>query len=414
MMHLAPAHRRSLVHLSLITPALYLPAILLGFRWYFLGLALSLGAAVVLIMGIRRLPSTFRRIGLALGLWLGINFISAVWAVDASATLISSSYLLILAVFWLSGAAVGAYTSPVIQVKFFAFCTVTSALVFAYVLLTYGTVRPITDEVARTFGAGANAAAMQSVVALPMLIWRMQLKRSPSSVLMVTLAIIIVGISQSRAAYLSVTVGCMLWVVLYQTPRYTRGARLLFGLGLVVALVAIAFAVAPQTMLRLTNVGRAVADPLVLVSEGQGDFSRLATYYFGWLAYKENPWLGIGYRNLEPFMEDRVGFGEASHNLIVTLLAETGLPGTVAFVLLLIAFFRAVRRGVSAAATRDEANWRIAVGIAMAVALLNGMFHQVPEFQYFYLLLGLTSAWQTAPVAQVRANIPLARGLAPG
>jgi O-antigen ligase len=418
MMRLAPDHKRLLIRVCLLTPALYLPGILLGFRYYFLGLALSLIAALVMIKAVpRALPTGFGRIGWALGLWLGINFISATWAGNVEATLIASSYLLILAIFWLSGAAVALNASPVMQVKFFAFSTVASALVFTYVLLAYGSVRPLTEEVARVFGAGANAGAMHAVVALPMLIWRMQLKRSLSSVLLVLLAFVIVGMSQSRAAYLSIAVGCMLWAVLHQTPRYTRGARLLFGLAVVSVLVLLAFAVVPQTMLRLTNVGRAFSDPTVLVADGQGDFSRLATYYFGWLAFKESPWLGIGYRNLEPFMEDKVGFGEASHNLIVTLLAETGVPGTVAFIALMVIFFRTVRQAVAAAPTRDEANWRIAVGIAMVVALLSGMFHQVPEFQYFYLLLGLTSSWQTAQVGKTQtapANVPLRRKLAPG
>lgn len=381
------------MQLCLIAPALYVPGILIGFRWYFLGLALSVVVAFCLWRVVRPMPTAFRQIGLALGGWLAVNYISALWAIDAPTVVLASVNLTILAALWFVGAVIGRFVAPLSLARFFSYCIVAVGTVFAYMLLTYGTVRPVTDEITRVFGAGSNIGAMHTVVALPLLLWRVHAKPSLPSVLTVLVAVMIVVSAQSRAAYLSMALVFMLWMVLHVSPRYSRSVRLILGIAMVAILAAIATAVSPATMLRLINVGRAVSDPTLLIGDGQSDLARLATYYFGWVAYQEHPWLGIGYRTLQLFMENQIGYGEASHNLIVTLMAETGIPGTLAFSILMLVFFNTVKNGVHTAASISEANWRVAVGIAMMSTLLNGMFHQVPEFQFFYLLLGLVSGW---------------------
>lgn len=392
--------RSNAKYLLILPAALYVPAPITGFRWYFASIAIMLAVSVG---STGRIRSGMAYITAPLAIWMAVNFASAGWADDPYVATISSAYVLILASFLLGGAALLANSNAYVASGIFAYTTIAIAVAFSYVIALYGSVRPTTEAVANLFGAGANAGAMHCAVGLPILLWRCSVRRSIGNYVLVAIAVLCILFAQSRAGYMAAAVAVTLWLIGRTDPRRTLGSKLVATSLLLGGLAILAVAFAPTTIDRLVNVALAVRDPTLLVAEGQGDFSRLATYYFGWLAFISSPVLGIGFHNLQSFMEAQVGFGEGSHNLIVTLLAETGLPGAAAFTLLLYRFFRRINCAISAPQISiHEADWWIAIRAAMITTLVVSMFHQLPEFQYFYVLLGFVAV--STAVARTRAK----------
>jgi hypothetical protein len=148
---------------------------------------------------------------------------------------------------------------------------------------------------------------------------------------------------------------------------------------------------------RLIGAVLSVADPTTFLDPSQGDYERAVMYFEGWNAFLDSPLGGIGYMNLSAWLQVRYGWGTSSHNLLVTLFAEAGWPAALAFVFLMVRFFSACISGMRLDSRPLAVQFYGVIGIGMAAALMLSMFHQLLEFQMFYIILGMALSAPTFP-----------------
>jgi O-antigen ligase len=132
--------------------------------------------------------------------------------------------------------------------------------------------------------------------------------------------------------------------------------------------------------------------------------ARIATYMSAWAMFKDYPVLGVGFSTFNEMSErDRYQFEykgipsvESPHNNFMLLLSETGLVGTLAFILFLIQAFRCALR----VARHGTCAWQREYGIfmfsAVAAYVLAGLglhFIRNIDFpnKFFFIFLGILS-----------------------
>ncbi|GMW06405.1 MAG: hypothetical protein AMXMBFR8_12020 [Nevskiales bacterium] len=382
-------------HLAIIAlPSVYFLAIVTQYRWYFLCVA------AVVIAGIAREWWTFvswrssRRLIIPQLLFLLALSMSAWWAFDPMVTLTGLGLPLVFTLlFW--SVAGWAQEQPLLRQTTPLLVMVWAiGAVYAYVFLRFGTLKPIDEEVASTFGAGSNAGAMHLVAAAPLLLWRARVGQDSLSWLTVALAAALIIVSGTRAAFLVAPLVTAAALVMFNASRKFRLTAMLRA----ALIVAGASALAAATPAGQTTIGRLEISATILLDSGslldprEADYERALTYVEGLRAFQEHPYTGIGYQNMRVWLDDRYGVNSSSHNLVVTLLAEAGWPATVAFGALIFSFFSTLRRGCLIDPRRQAREYYVAVAIAMTGVLLLSMFHQLLDFQMFYFLLGIATA----------------------
>jgi O-antigen ligase len=132
--------------------------------------------------------------------------------------------------------------------------------------------------------------------------------------------------------------------------------------------------------------------------------SRIATYMSAWAMFKDYPVLGVGFSAFNEMSErDRYQFEykgipsvDSPHNNFTCLLSETGLVGTLSFILFLIQAFRCALR----VARHSDCAWQRQYGIfmfsAVATYVVAGAglhFIRSVDFpnKYFFIFLGVLS-----------------------
>jgi O-antigen ligase len=178
--------------------------------------------------------------------------------------------------------------------------------------------------------------------------------------------------------------------------HYFVGA--LKGLTIALAGFAIAYCLPLTRNLVTEGVQRIFANEVVAntgnaVDSGEAvvDLERAWTFEQGWEAFIEHPVLGIGYNNIGKRVEENYGAPVVSHNILLTLIAESGWPAFVIFIVLISGFFKRVwwaRRN------REETDrgFHTACMISMMAALLSAMAHPLLGFPLFYVILGFGHA----------------------
>lgn len=399
--HDSPA--RALVQLRhiavLVVPSAYFLAVVTQYRWYFIALALLCSISVVCDW---RRPAPWHRLRplfLPLLVFLLSLGISATWALDTNATfqgmILPTVYLLLFIC-----TARWSQEQPLIrQTTLFVVLVWVVAATFVYIYARFGTLKPVHEDIAEVFGAGSNAGAMHVLVALPFIVWRIRFRKSAFDWLTLAVAIAVLTSSATRAAYV---IAPIILLASFGRPgarRVRRFVPLLSG-AIAVAIVIWLTTLTPigrSAMDRLGQTFSGLSDPTTLIDPDQGDYKRAVTYIEGWGAFQTRPLTGIGYKNLEGWVESRYGWGQGSHNLLVTLLAEAGWPATFAFAFLLYRFFLVLRNGISIDPRGVAAEFYSTLILAMLAALMFSMFHQLLDFQLFYVLLGMCLATPMLP-----------------
>jgi O-Antigen ligase len=118
------------------------------------------------------------------------------------------------------------------------------------------------------------------------------------------------------------------------------------------------------------------------------DLERILMFQQGWESFTQHPLLGIGYDNLGERVADTYGYEVVSHNILITLITESGWPGFILFVLLIREFLRRTGRAETCDEQRTK-GFYTACKFSMIVALLSGMAYPLLQFPLFYFLLGL-------------------------
>ena len=226
--------------------------------------------------------------------------------------------------------------------------------------------------------------------------------------------------TQSRSGFLAAGLGGVIFNFL-APKRYSKLIRVLS----ILAVVLFALLTNPQYWLRIGSLQYA-GEEVEGVDTGAG---RLVIMEAQWRMFLEYP-LGCGHRCTASlstrFLADEYLTGEgaerarASHNTVMSLLVEQGLPGVICYVVLLLWIIKkvlALRRRV-----RERADFQALFVPAMAAALaaitLGDMFvdYLKMEVRFWYVGLMIVMLGLTAPAgakAPSRATAPADAGAVP-
>jgi O-antigen ligase len=177
----------------------------------------------------------------------------------------------------------------------------------------------------------------------------------------------------SRGAWSGQAVALLL--VVMAGSRAARHAVLTFGLGGVCLMAALWPLIPPEFSERLASVATSAVDlgslaDEAVTPENWAVLERLSQWYAGWQMFINNPILGVGIGNYDAAYDTYrldqwpVGLGHA-HNHYLTIAAEAGFFGLVAYLGFLVVAFRS---GISAHQKAQDA-----MGKALAVGILGSL-----------------------------------------
>jgi O-antigen ligase len=373
--------------------AIYFLGALSYLRIYYACVAMVLTVCAIIVMSRRSIPRDLVGWACAFGALYAYFAISSLWALDPPHTIFLAVTDLIFPGIWLATfvlVRLGGVSMAYVPFRIMPWAV---ALLYAFLLARYGMIRPVDVTTADSIGALGNAGALTLVACLPFVATR-AIRGQPFGTIETALTLGLLLLSESRAGYV---LGAVLLVMTVWAARpLGRAGALRVVFGACVALVACA------ALLLIGGAAGAVEATLerFLFLEGftgSGDqtkveIERVAMYVEGWNAWRENPWLGIGYENLGSYVEARRGFAVVSHNLLITLAAEAGLASVLIFGGIVVAFFRRtakVRDLTVSIPTRDVA---VASRIAMLGLLASSMVHPVHHLQMLFVVFGVGTA----------------------
>ena len=192
-------------------------------------------------------------------------------------------------------------------------------------------------------------------------------------------------LSASRTGMMSIAL-LVLWGLLDRS--LTRGTR--------IALIAtpLMLGVSWWLMSQWASAGHTFGAETRLESEGAGSPARLAILANAWELVKRNPWTGVGWGEfnlawtMTPFPGRPVAFFDHSHNLLMQLAVELGLPlATLITALLLWSLWRALREGLRAEGP-EAVMRRSAVMVVLAIGV-----HSLLEYPLWYAYFLLPCAF---------------------
>lgn len=143
-------------------------------------------------------------------------------------------------------------------------------------------------------------------------------------------------------------------------------------------------------MSQWAHAGHVFGAEVRLESEGAGSPSRLAILRNAWELVKQNPWTGVGWGEfnlawtMTPFPDRPIAFFDHTHNVLMQLAVELGLPLALLITgLLLWSLWRALK--ASMAAKGAEAVMRRSAIMAVLTIGVHSMFEYPLWYAYFLL-----------------------------
>lgn len=216
--------------------------------------------------------------------------------------------------------------------------------------------------------------------------------------------ILVIGLTQARSAWGATAVALSLFLLLWHTPRLAQRWR-----GLAAGSVTLLFLSGPLAVLWMG------------VSHGGSSAARFTIWQSTVTLIKQRPLLGYGLDHLGMvfpsvyppelvYYQGRHFFVDRAHNLLLDWAFAAGLPGLLAFGLVLILALRLIYKGLQAAPADRRA--LLATLFAAAVGnTANNMtsFDVTPTAMAFWLLLGMGVGLANPPAPEPWANRPYAR-----
>jgi O-antigen ligase len=256
-------------------------------------------------------------------------------------------------------------------------------------------------DVGLTVGT-VNAVALYLELLVPIAVWLSWVRwRSRSfSVALAGLALVALVVTGSRGAWLGALAGAVVFValawrstgvaaLLARRPARQRMAGLIVGAVVAVALL------------------RGLASRML-----SGDAGRIELWSAAWSMFLQSPLVGVGpgawpsLRAQTPISDDNLAVLATSHSSVLQVLAETGLVGAFAALVVAIAIARLVWRMIATAADPDDRTMGAAVGASLIAAgvhsLVDVQFH-LPAI--VLLVLHLLARFEIAnPIVAPRAR----------
>ena len=220
------------------------------------------------------------------------------------------------------------------------------------------------------------------------------------------MAIIGVVASFARGAFLSaVVVGFMIWV----RSKHKMKAAMLGAVGAVLVVIAA----------NVLHKGAFWAEIQSAFTEGTREGTgndRAILWTAAWEVFKENPVFGVAPRNFGPFAASyfnvgdlpeggygythnpRMLYNRSLHNIYFQILCEQGIAGALAFLWILVDFWKrnmrlrkpeAQRRWNLLGGTLEVRSLALGLEAGMVGFLLPGMFYGLMPMHWFYTLLAL-------------------------
>lgn len=210
----------------------------------------------------------------------------------------------------------------------------TSIVIFS----TYGSLRPIGAQMAEAVGSFSNHAAAIAILTLPYLFWADKYRFINKIVVRfaITASILIALLSLSRAAFILVLM--VLLLMQLSLSRRIGGAIfkvafICFGtllINFVLYLIWGDSSLIAQVTSRFQD-SQVWSIGISLPDRDLNDYGRAAMYFEGYQMLLEYWPLGSGFGGLAPYMEEKLGFGYVSHNIVITAAGELGLIGVIGY-----------------------------------------------------------------------------------
>jgi len=297
------------------------------------------------------------------------------------------------------------------------------AAMFIWTYTQHGTLRPgLMGAAYDEIGSIAARGMWFTCVPIPLIMWRLIYRRSPGAAAALVLCVGTALWAESRAgivwtvvltvatavalapsgkimlrrvAYMAVggavLAGGVMVTPALQAPLADRTQRLrdtVFDLD--------SIAEAPQfrarqveARKRRVNEGVAHQDQVDhTATPAPDDYERKLMYFEGYQSFLRHPVRGIGYQNLREATDEAYGIGVVSHSLVITLLAELGIPGTVLFAVLIGGYFHRLRIARARAELEATRMFIRACGLAMLACLLLSMTQPMLASPMYFALLG--------------------------
>jgi exopolysaccharide production protein ExoQ len=245
----------------------------------------------------------------------------------------------------------------------------------------------------RTIDANHFANAMLAPIALCLVALLNARRLSVIVGSLAGLGILIAGVvmSLSREAFLGFIL--LIAVVVAFSKRRVLGA--LIGIPILVL-----------TPLLVPAIGKRMTD-----AAATGGAGRTSIWQVGWVAYQQHPWFGWGAGSfieaydrmyLRVYQAYNAGWGRASHNTLIHAAVELGLVGLVLIVVAYGASFRmlrGIRRG------DPLYDLRVAFTASLVAVAFVGIFIDVANYKYMWVLLSTAAQLRTVVRARRRAAV---------
>jgi O-antigen ligase len=230
---------------------------------------------------------------------------------------------------------------------------------------------------------------MQMAMLVPLLITHLALLRDRFSRVMLLFGMLFLGMvvgsvvaSNSRGALLGL-VACGFWILMAARHRL----KALFALA--IAAIAVVSVIPEETMKRFSTAG-----------EDTTSQSRLTYWQYGLETVREQPVLGVGFRNWVPYLAQRhpeafqlTGRVEVIHNTPLEVASELGLLGFFVFAATIVYIFRLnAKTAIQADRTGDRWVHATAKGLngGLIVYLVTSFFMSVFMYPFFWVLLAMS------------------------
>jgi O-antigen ligase len=202
-------------------------------------------------------------------------------------------------------------------------------------------------------------------------------------------------LSQSRGAWLALTPGLALVVMLQ--PKDRRTWFRLLGAGLLAVTLALALNHAALQTTAWASLA-AVQDVAAATSgqQPEGTLGPRLDYWQGALAIaRDHPWLGTGpgtFASVFPAYQSNPSYySKYAHQVLLQTLAEAGIPGMLALLGLLLAFGWSVARGLPARLANPGATESV-LAVGLAGGLVASLAHNLVELDWYVPAIAIVAA----------------------
>ena len=208
------------------------------------------------------------------------------------------------------------------------------------------------------------------------------------------LFIVVIALTFSRSGVAGALVGCAL--ATYFGKLHSTRSHLVLGASLTVLAVTGAMLAVPIIGHEMTLFAGDEGGGMSVLSNkelSQGYRIQLAQQYIPLIA--ENPLVGIGFGNLPPLMEQRIGQHINSHNILFGVAIEFGLVVALLFTSLILLSLRSTTKGMALAASRSDRATGACILAVIAGLFIHGMFHEIYVNLTLWLFIGLGGVYVT-------------------